>query len=134
MISIDDLVPEDHLVRKIEEVIDFSFIYDLVKDYYSEDKGRTSIDPVVLIKIVLIQYLFGIVYMRKTIKKIETNIAYRGFLGYGFKCKILHFSTFVKTLMQAHRVFRKVLLQVVKLQIINRSQADFVDAPRKKSF
>lgn len=54
MISIDDLVPKDHLVRKIEAAIDFSFIYDLVKDCYSKDKGRPSIDPVVLIKIALI--------------------------------------------------------------------------------
>ena len=42
----EDLVPKDHLLRKIEEAIDFSFIYDLVKGRYSEDTGRPSIDPV----------------------------------------------------------------------------------------
>ncbi|MBM7558627.1 transposase, partial [Marinitoga litoralis] len=47
MITIDDLVPEDHLVRKIDKVIDFSFIYDLVIDKYSLITGRPSIDPVV---------------------------------------------------------------------------------------
>jgi hypothetical protein len=47
--SLDQLVPEDHLVRKIENAIDFTFIYDLVQDKYSET-GRPSIDPVVLIK------------------------------------------------------------------------------------
>jgi hypothetical protein len=46
------IVPQDHLVRKIENAIDFSFIYDLVKDRYSPDQGRPSIDPVVLIKMV----------------------------------------------------------------------------------
>mgnify|MGYP000896846201 CR=1 FL=1 len=56
----EDLVPKDHILRKIEEAIDFSFIYDLVKDKYSEDTDRPSIDPVVLFKIVFIQYLFGI--------------------------------------------------------------------------
>ncbi|WP_040306526.1 transposase, partial [Caloramator australicus] len=76
-ISVDQLVPEDHLVRKIEKVINFDFIYDLVKDMYCLDNGRPSIDPVVLIKIVLIQYMFGIKSMRQTIKEIETNVAYR---------------------------------------------------------
>lgn len=50
MISLDQLVPEDHLVRKIEQVIDFDFNYDLVKDKYSLDNGRPSIDPVVDLK------------------------------------------------------------------------------------
>ncbi|MCI1956348.1 MAG: transposase, partial [Oscillospiraceae bacterium] len=67
----EDLVPQDHLLRKIEKAINFSFIYDLVKDKYSEDAGRPSIDPVVLFKIVFIQYLFGIRSMRQTIKDIE---------------------------------------------------------------
>lgn len=62
VVALDELVPQDHLVRKIEKIIDFSFIYDLVKDLYSADQGRPSIDPVVLIKMVFIQYLFGIVH------------------------------------------------------------------------
>ncbi|PPA90119.1 transposase, partial [Brevibacillus laterosporus] len=70
-VSLDELVPSDHLVRKIEKAIDFTFIYDHVKDKYSEDNGRPSIDPVVLIKIVFIQYLFGIKSMRQTIKELE---------------------------------------------------------------
>jgi transposase len=64
-VSIDQLVPKDHLLRKIERVIDFSFIYDLVKDKYSKGHGRPSIEPVVLIKIFFIQHLFGILSMRK---------------------------------------------------------------------
>ena len=51
---IDELVPQNHLLRKIDKVIDWSFIYDLVKEKYSPDRGRPSLDPVILIKIVLI--------------------------------------------------------------------------------
>lgn len=58
MISLDQLVPEDHLLRKIEKYIDFSFIYDLVEDKYSKETGRPSIDPVTLIKIPVIQYIW----------------------------------------------------------------------------
>ena len=43
---VDDLVPQDHLLRKIEKAIDWNFIYELVEDKYSKDKGSSSIDPV----------------------------------------------------------------------------------------
>ena len=53
--TMEEMVPEDSLFRKIDKYIDFTFIYDEVKDLYSEDNGRPSIDPVVLFKIVFIQ-------------------------------------------------------------------------------
>jgi transposase len=75
MVALDQLVPEDHLVRKVEQAIDFEFIYDLVKDKYCLDNARPSINPIILIKMVFIQYLFGIRSIRQTIKEIETNVA-----------------------------------------------------------
>ena len=57
MVNIDMLVPKDHLLRKIDAAIDFTKIYEFVKDLYSEDIGRPSIEPVVLFKIVLIQHI-----------------------------------------------------------------------------
>lgn len=95
MIALDQLVPENHLVRKMEAAIDFSFIYELVKDAYSE-VGRPGIDPVILIKLAFIQYTFGIRSMRQTIEELKTIMAYRWFLGYGFYDKVPHFSTFGK--------------------------------------
>ena len=97
MLTMDDLVPvpQDHLVRKIDASLDFEFIYPIVEATYS-DLGRPSIDPVILIKLVFIQYLFGIRSMRQTIKEVDTNVAYRWFLGYSFEEKIPHFSTFGK--------------------------------------
>lgn len=98
MVALDELVPEDHLVRKVEQAIDFEFIYDLVEEKYCLDNGRPGIDPVVLIKMVFTQYLFGIRSMRQTIKEIETNVAYRWFIGYSFKeKKFLTFQPSVKT-------------------------------------
>lgn len=78
--SIDQLVTEDHLVGKLDACIDFSFIYDLVKDNYSAETGSPSIDPVVLFKIVFIQYIFGIKSIRQTVAEIETNVYIVGFL------------------------------------------------------
>lgn len=93
--SSEDLVPQNHLLRKVDQAIDFNFIYDEVTELYS-DFRRPSIDPVVLIKIILIQYLFGIPSMRQTIKEIQVNIAYRWFIGYSISEPVPHFSTFSK--------------------------------------
>lgn len=89
LISLDQLVPEDHLLRKIDKYIDFDFIYDLVEEKYSTQTGRPSIDPVTLIKIPIIQYMYGINSMRQTIREIEVNMAYRWFLGLDFTIKSL---------------------------------------------
>ena len=96
MIALDELVPADHMVRKIEAAVDFSFIYSLVEDLYSTERERSSIDPVVFIKMAFIQYTFGIRSMRQTIKEIETNMAYRWFLGFGFYTEVPHFSTYLE--------------------------------------
>ena len=96
MFSMDDMVPQDHLLRLIDKAIDWTFIYDLVEEKYSPNHGRPSMDPVMLIKIPVIQYLYGIRSMRQTIKDIEVNVAYRWFLGLDMLDSVPHFSTFGK--------------------------------------
>lgn len=116
-VSLDELVPKDHLVRKIDKAMDFNFIYDLVQDLYCEDNGRPSIDPVVLIKIALIQCIFGIRSMRQTIKEIETNNAYRWFIGYDFTQPIPHFSTLGKNYVRRFRdtdIFEKIFIRILE--------------------
>ena len=93
-LCMDDMVPQDHLLRIIDKAIDWNFIYDLVVEKYSQDNGRPSMDPVMLIKIPFIQYLYGIKSMRQTCKEIEVNVAYRWFLGLDMMDKVPHFSTF----------------------------------------
>ena len=56
MLCMDELVPQDHLLRKIDKAIDWNFIYELVEDKYSPDQGRPSLDPVLLLKIPSIRY------------------------------------------------------------------------------
>ena len=90
---LEDLVPKDHLLRKIEAAVDFDKLYGMVEDLYSEDNGRPSIDPVVLVKMVLIQHLYGLPSLRRTASEVEVNMAYRWFLGYGLQDETPHFST-----------------------------------------
>lgn len=92
-VAINSLVPEDHLLRKIEEHIDFSFIYERVEDLYCADNGRPSLDPVVLFKILFLGYLFGVRSERQLMREIEVNVAYRWFLGFGLQTKVPHHST-----------------------------------------
>ena len=93
VIDVDTLVPEDHLVRKIEKVMDYDWLYERLEPYYNHQVGRPGIDPVVLIKMVLIQHLFGIPSLRQTHREIQVNMAYRWFLGYGLLDEIPHFAT-----------------------------------------
>ena len=79
--TIDESVPEDHFLRQVDSKVDFDFVYDLVEDTYSPDNGRPSLDPVMLVKIPLINCFYGIRSMRQTMKEIEVNVAYRWFLG-----------------------------------------------------
>lgn len=115
-LTIDQLVPSNHLVRKMDAALDFSFIYPMVEDLYSLS-GRPSIDPVVLIKMTFIQYTFGIRSMRQTIKEIETNMAYRWFLGFGFHTEVPHFSTFGKNYVRRFaetEIFEQIFYHILR--------------------
>jgi transposase len=82
-LSLDQLVPQNHLLRQIATAIDFSFVYPLAKSHYSHT-GQPSIDPVVIFKTMLIGYLYGITSERRIMSEIQVNLAYRWFLGYDF--------------------------------------------------
>ena len=93
LVDLEVLVPQDHLLRKIDRVVDFTHVYDLVEHLYCEDNGRPAVDPVVLVKMILVQHLFGIKSLRQTVKEIDMNIAYRWFLGFDLTTPIPHFAT-----------------------------------------
>ena len=82
-LSLDQIVPQNHLLRQIATAVDFSFVYPLAKSHYSHT-GQPSIDPVVIFKTMLIGYLYGITSERRLMSEIQVNLAYRWFLGYDF--------------------------------------------------
>ena len=139
MLSVCDLVPNGHILRDIDKVMDFSFIYGLVEELYCLDNGRPSIDPVVLFKIALIQFTFGIRSMRQTTKEIEVNMAYRWFLGYGMTEEVPHFTTFGKNYARRfadsdvfEKIFEHILLEAVRAGFVDAS-AVFIDATHIKA-
>lgn len=138
-ISIEDLVPRDHLVRKVISVMDFSFMYKIVEDRYSPNMGRPSIDPVVLVKMVMLQYLFGIRSMRQTVKEIEVNMAYRWFLGLSLTDPVPHFTTFGKNYTRRFEgttlfedIFTRILEQCYERGFV-KDDTVYVDATHVKA-
>lgn len=135
----DDLVPQDHLLRIIDKAIDWTFIYALVEDRYSHETGRPSMDPVTLIKIPFIQYLYGIRSMRQTMKEIEVNVAYLWFLGLEMTDKVPHFSTFGKNYTRRfkdtdlfERIFSHILMECYRFKLVDPREV-FVDATHVKA-
>ena len=139
MFSMDDMVPQNHMLRLIDKAINWNFIYDLVEEKYCPDNGRPSMDPVMLIKIPFIQYLYGIKSMRQTMKEIEVNVAYRWFLGLDMLDPVPHFSTFGKNYTRRFKdtdlfeqIFSKILEDCMKYKLVNTEQI-FVDATHVKA-
>lgn len=88
MVVLEELVPQDHLLRKIDATVDFSFINKICKPYYCENNGRPAIEPEVLFRMLFIGYLYGIRSEIRLLKEIEVNVAYRWFIGYDLTEKL----------------------------------------------
>ena len=93
MVDIDQMVPADHMLRKIEKIMDYDWLYERLSPYYCHDNGRPGTDPVVPIKVVLLQHLYGIPSLRQTQERVNDTVSYRWFLGYSLLDKIPHFAT-----------------------------------------
>ena len=112
---LEDQVPENHLLRLIDRHIDFSFVREQLKDSYS-DTGRPSIDPELLLRIVLIGYLYGISSERKLVEELRMHLAWRWFTGLGFDQEIPHHSTFSKNRhgrFQESKLFEQMFERIV---------------------
>jgi transposase len=94
MVTLEELVPADHLLRLIDRHIPFDFIRDATAHLYCADNGRPAVDPVQLFKMLFIGYLFGIRSERQLVREIQVNVAYRWFLGLGLTDRVIDASTF----------------------------------------
>ena len=112
---LEDQVPETHLLRLIEKHISFAFVRERLKASYS-DSGRPSIDPELLLRILLVGYLYGITSERKLVEELRMHLAWRWFTGLGFDQEIPHHSTFSKNRhgrFQESKLFEELFEQIV---------------------
>lgn len=125
LMTIDEMVPQNHLVRKLEAGIDFKFIYAKVKNLYSP-VGKASIDPVVLFKLLILNIVDGNNSMRKTCERAQTDMAYRWFLGLNAFEKIPNYSTWSQNYIRRYKdstVFNEIFDEIISQAI----QKKFVD-------
>ena len=116
MVTLESLVPADHLLRKIASAIDFDFIRDRVAHLYCADNGRPALDPVMLFKLLFIGYLFGIRSERQLMREVQVNVAYRWFLNLSLTDKVPDHSTISQNRRRRFNgtdVFRKMFDDVV---------------------
>ena len=136
--DLEALVPKEHLLRKIEKVMDYDWLYERLDPYYCHDNGRPGIDPVVLVKMVLIQHLFGIPSLRQTYREIQVNNAYRWFLGYGLLEEIPHFATVSYAFCNrfppklAEEIFDHILNKALNNRMVDPSMV-FIDGTHIKA-
>ena len=113
---LEDQVPEDHLLRLIDQHISFDFVRERLKESYS-DTGRPSIDPELLLRILLIGYLYGVTSERKLVEELRMHLAWRWFTGLSFDQEIPHHSTFSKNRhgrFQESKLFEQLFEQIVR--------------------
>lgn len=139
MVCLDELVPENHLVKKIDQAIDFEFIHNLTKAYYCPDNGRPCLDTVILFKLVLLNFLFGKNSIRATVEEAGVNVAYRWFLGLSLTDTVPNYSTFSQNYLRRYKntevfkkIFTRVVTQIVELNLVD-SSVIFVDGTHIKA-
>lgn len=96
--SLEDFVPVDHYLRRLNRVLDLSFVHERVRDCYCQDNGRGSIDPEVIIRLFLLQAIAGIGQVRRLMNEVHVNLAYRWFIGYRVDEPLPDHSTLSKAL------------------------------------
>src|SRR5262245_38142893 len=114
--SLDEVVPVDHRVREIAGVLDLSWVHAELGRYYSP-LGRPSIDPVLMIRMLIVGYVFAIRSERLLCREVQVNLAYRWFCGLNIEDKIPDHSAFSRARNERFRdsdIFRQVFERVVE--------------------
>ena len=116
----DRIVPVDHLLRKINQVVDFSFTGQMLKDRYNPDIGRPAEDPEFMLRLCLLQYIYND-SDRQVVENARLNLAYKCFLGLAVDAEVPDYTTisYFRTQRLGEEKFKSVLEQIV-LQCITK--------------
>ncbi len=118
IVNLEEMIPQDHFLRVIENYFDWNFIYEEVEKQYSIF-GRPSIDPVVLFKIHILKFLFHEDSLRRTYENLQYNNLYRWFIGYSINEKTPDHSTYSQNYKRKFSQLEKDILQTVFDKVID---------------
>lgn len=122
--SLEEFVPKDHYLRKLNRVLDLSFVHEAVADKYCQDNGRPSIDPEVVVRLFLLQAIEGIPSIRKLMQRAHVDLAYRWFIGYRVDEKLPDHSTLSRAL---DRFGDKVFNELFHRSVSQCQQSDLIE-------
>lgn len=112
----EELIPEDHILRLVDRYIDFSFVRPKVEHLYS-DTGRPSVDPELMMRMLLVGYLFGFSSERRLCDEVRMHVGYRWFVGLSLDEKVPDHSTFSKNRhgrFKESRIYQQIFDQIVQ--------------------
>ena len=95
-LSIETFVPENHILRKINQIVDLSFVRELTQDKYCSNNGRTSIDPELFFRLMIIKYIYGIESERRLCEDAHSHMGYRWFCRLSMQDSVPHHSSLTK--------------------------------------
>ena len=116
-VTIEDFVPAGHFLRKLDAVLDLNFVYEETAGLYSRRYGRPPIDPVVMVKYLLVGFLYGIPSERQIEQRLQTDTALRWYLGLDLFERVPDHSTISQMRRRKpsfRRVFRRLFEEIVK--------------------
>ena len=113
--SIEDFIPEDHILKRVDKVLDLGWLRSEVKRNYCEDNGRPGIDPEAAVRLMLAGFFQGIVHDRKLMREAQVNLAIRWFAGYGMLEDLPDHSTLTRIRQRwGAEQFRRIFNRTVK--------------------
>ena len=125
LVIMEQMVPEDPFLRKVDRAVDFSFIYDLCAPLYCADNGRPAIDPEILFRMLLVGYLYGIKSEARLEEEINYNIAYKWFCGLELTEKAPDATTISQNRRRrfrdnniAEKIFNEILRQCIEKGLV----------------
>jgi transposase len=136
--SLGQLLPDDHVLVRVDQVLDLSWLREAVADLYCPDNGRPGIDPEVAVRLMLAGLLLGIVHDRRLLREAQVNLAIRWFVGYGLHERLPDHSSLTRIRQRwgAER-FKAVLTRSVEACVaagIARGEVVHVDALNRAGF
>lgn len=122
--SLDKLIPDDHILKRVDKVLDLSWLHEEVSDCYCEMNGRPGIDPEAAVRLMLAGFFQGIVHDRKLIREAQVNLAIRWFAGYRLDEKLPDHSSLTRIrqrwgVKRFKRIFQRTVKACVKAGLVS---------------
>lgn len=121
---LSSLIPEDHILKRVDRVLDLAWLRDKVKDLYCCDNGRPGIDPEAAVRLMLAGFFYGIVHDRKLMREAQVNLAIRWFAGFRVDEKLPNHSSLTRIRQRwgatkFYEIFRHTVQACVEAGLVN---------------